>query len=75
MGILNKKTLRDIWRNKSQFITIFIMVFISVFAFSGIHAYMDGMTVSSAEYYDNNNLEDLWVFGDKGFKKEDLSKI
>ena len=41
--MLNKKILRDIWKNKSQFITIFLMVFLAVFAFAGVHAYMDGM--------------------------------
>ena len=34
--MLNKKILRDIWKNKSQFITIFLMVFLAVFAFAGI---------------------------------------
>ena len=43
MKVLNKKLVRDIWWNKSQFITIFIMVFLAVFAFAGVHAYMDGM--------------------------------
>ena len=46
MPVLNKKILRDIWKNKAQFITIFIMVFLAVFAFAGIHAYMDGMEIS-----------------------------
>ena len=73
--MLFKKMLRDLLHNKSQFITIFIMVFIAVFAFAGVHAYMDGMTESSKEYYENNNLEDLWVFGEEGFSKEDLEKI
>ena len=36
--MLNKKILRDIWKNKSQFITIFLMVFLAVFAFSWLPA-------------------------------------
>lgn len=41
--MLLKKCLREIKINKSQFINIFIMVFLGVFVFTGIHAYMDGM--------------------------------
>ena len=41
--MLRKKMMRDIRRNFSSFITIFIMTFLGVFVFSGIHAYMDGM--------------------------------
>ena len=59
--MLNKKILRDIWKNKSQFITIFLMVFLAVFAFTGIHAYMDGMRESSKIYYENQNLQDIWL--------------
>ena len=47
MKSLTKKVLRDMWKNKSQFITIFIMIFLAVFAFDGVHAYMDGMKESA----------------------------
>lgn len=50
------------------------MVFLGVFVFSGIHAYMDGMDISAKKYYESNNLQDLWVSG-YNFKKEDLQKI
>ena len=72
--MLNKKILRDIWKNKSQFITIFIMVFLAVFAFAGVHAYMDGMKESARLYYENQNLEDLWLAGEN-FTEEDLEDI
>ncbi len=74
MRRLNKKVWRDIWFNKSQFVNIFIMVFLGVFVFSGIHAYMDGMKFSSEKYYDENNLQDLWLAGEN-FTKEDLKNI
>ena len=74
MGILNKKILRDIWKNKAQFITIFIMVFLGVFAFAGVHAYMDGMKDSATVYYENQNLQDLWL-GSENFTDDDLEKI
>ena len=38
--MLRKKAFRDIKNNFSQFITIFLMVFLGVFVFAGVHAYM-----------------------------------
>ena len=72
--MLNKKILRDIWKNKSQFITIFLMVFLAVFAFAGVHAYMDGMKESSKIYYENQNLQDIWLTSEN-FKEEKLEEI
>lgn len=72
--MLKKKLLRDLNKNKSQFITIFLMVFLGVFVFSGIHAYMDGMKDSGNDYYEKNNLQDLWIVG-KNFTEEDLKTV
>ena len=74
MGTLNKKIFRDIWKNKSQFITIFLMVFLAVFAFAGVHAYMDGMRESSKIYYENQNLQDIWLTSEN-FKVDKLEEI
>lgn len=40
--MLRKKMFRDILKNKSQFITVFIMTAIGVMVYAGIEAYMDG---------------------------------
>ena len=72
--MLFRKCLRDIKQNKSQFLNIFIMVFLGVFVFAGIHSYMDGMRVSGENFYKNNNMADLWVTGEN-FSNEDLEKI
>ena len=71
---LNKKVLRDIRQNKMQFFNIFIMVFLGVFVFAGIHAYMDGMDVSASKYYESNNFEDLWLTGEN-FTTQDLEDV
>ncbi len=71
---LNKKVLRDIKQNKMQFFNIFIMVFLGVFVFAGIHAYMDGMDVSASKYYESNNFEDLWFTGEN-FTTQDLEDV
>ena len=72
--MLIKKCLRDIKLNKSQFLNIFIMVFLGVFVFAGIHSYMDGMRKSGETYYENNNLQDLWLTGEN-FSDDDLKEI
>ncbi len=74
MKKLSKKRLRDIRQNKMQFFNIFIMVFLGVFVFAGIHAYMDGMEKSADNYYKNNNFQDIWLSGEN-FSTEDLEKI
>jgi len=72
--MLFKKMIRDLAKNKSQFITIFIMIFLAIFAFAGVHAYMDGMKESAEVYYKNQNLEDLWVTSEN-ITQEKLNKI
>ena len=61
--MLKRKMFRDIRKNLSQFITIFLMIMIGVMAYSGIKAYMDGMQKTSDTFYSKNNLQDLNVLG------------
>ena len=72
--MLRKKMIRDILKNKSQFITIFLMITIGVMVYAGIEAYMDGMTTTANNFYTENNLQDLNIIG-KNFTKEDLENI
>jgi len=74
MKRLHIKMLRDIKRNLSQFITIFLMVMIGVMAYSGIESYMDGMKETADKFYSENNLQDLNVMG-SNLTKDDLEKI
>ena len=61
--MLKRKMLRDIRKNLSQFITIFLMVMIGIMAYSGIKAYMGGMQETADKFYSENNLYDLSVMG------------
>ena len=61
--MLKRKMFRDIRKNLSQFITIFLMIMIGIMAYSGIKAYMDGMTKTADKFYSENNLYDLNVMG------------
>ena len=71
--MLKRKMIRDIKQNFSQFITIFLMIMIGIMAYSGIEAYMDGMTKTADKFYYENNLQDLNAIG--LFTKNDLNTI
>lgn len=72
--MLKKKMIRDILQNKSQFLTIFLMIVIGVMVYAGINSYMDGMTNAANKYYLENNLQDLNVIGNT-FTSNDLDNI
>ena len=72
--MLRKKMLRDILQNKSQFLTIFLMVLIGVMVYVGIEAYMDGMISAGDKFYTEYNLQDLNVIGNS-FSEKDLEAI
>ena len=74
MSVLNKKRRRDILLSKSQFINIFIMIFLGIFVYAGVHAYMDGMKESGDNFYNNYNSADIWLNGEN-FSNEDLEEI
>ena len=71
--MLRRKMIRDIKQNLSQFITIFLMVFIGVMAYSGIESYMEGMKQTANNFYGEYNLQDLNVIG--ALSKDNLDTI
>lgn len=66
--------IRDILHNKSQFLTIFLMVLIGVMVYVGIESYMDGMIQTANTFYTENNLQDLNVLG-TNLTIDDLNKV
>lgn len=72
--MLKKKMIRDVLKNKSQFITILLMVMVGVMVYAGIESYMDGMTDTANRFYTKNNLPDVNVIG-TSFTKDDLNDI
>lgn len=72
--MLKHKMLRDILQNKSQFITIFLMILIGVMVYVGIESYMDGMTNAADKFYQENNVQDLNILGEN-FTSDDLDKV
>lgn len=72
--MLRRKMWRDISQNKSQFLTIFLMVLIGVMVYVGIEAYMAGMINAADNFYKKNNLQDLNVLS-TSFSKDDLKEV
>lgn len=72
--MLKRKVFRDIKISLSQFITIFLMVFLGVLVYSGIRSYMDGMIKTANNFYKEYNLQDLNIIS-SNFTKKDLKKI
>ena len=59
---LSKKMLRDIKINKTQFIAIFLMAFLGIFAYCGIYGEYYGLEQTSSQYYAQTNLADAWIY-------------
>ena len=57
--------LRDFKDHKAQFLSIFLMALIGVFAFTGISGEVVGMVDVSNSYYENTNLADGWIYGEE----------
>ena len=72
--MLNRKMFRDIKKNLSQFITIFLMVTIGIMVYETMLSYSGAMQKSGDKYYEEKNLFDLEAFGEN-FTKEDLIEI
>lgn len=72
--MLKRKLLRDLWQNRTQFISIFLMAFLGLFVFAGIDAESTGIGVSTAQYYEETDLADNWVMG-SSFSTDEVKKL
>lgn len=72
--MLRKKLFRDLWQNRTQFLSIFLMAFLGLFVFAGIDAESNGILLSTADYYEQTHLADNWVVG-AGFSTEEQKAI
>lgn len=67
------KMLRDVRKNFSQFLMIFLMVLLGTAACSGIDGYIRGMQSAVDRFYENGKLQDLNIRG--ALSEEDLKKV
>lgn len=61
MKVLNKKLLRDLWKNKGQFLSALIIVIIGVMFYSSLNSAYRNLEGASQKYYEENRFADLWV--------------
>lgn len=61
--MLFRKLWRDLIKNKTQFISIFLMSFLGLYIFVGLDAESIGMAVSIDNYFEETNLADLFISG------------
>ena len=54
--------LRDIKINKTQFIAIFLMAFLGIFAYCGIYGEYYGLEQTSNGFYAQTNMADGWIY-------------
>jgi putative ABC transport system permease protein len=71
---LNLKLRRDIFKNWTQFFSVFLMSFLSVLVFVGLQGAWGGLEKSLDTFTKGANLADSWVYS-TGFTKEDTEKI
>ncbi|WP_407413638.1 ABC transporter permease [Methanobrevibacter sp.] len=71
---LSKKMLRDIKINKTQFIAIFLMAFLGIFAYCGIYGEYYGLVQTSDDYYTQTNMADGWIYN-TDFDDSSVDKI
>lgn len=71
---LSKKMLRDMKINKMQFIAIFLMAFLGIFAYTGIYAEYYGLVQTSDEFYTDTNMADAWIYN-TDFDEASIDKI
>lgn len=72
--MLKRKMFRDIKKNLSQFITIFLMIMIGIMVYTTMLSYSGAMQKTGDAYYKKNNLFDVEVFSEN-FTKDDLNTI
>ncbi len=61
--MLKRKLWRDLWQNRTQFLSIFLMAFLGMMVFAGIDAESNGLGVSYTRYFEQTHTADYWVIG------------
>lgn len=74
MIFLNLKLRRDIFKNWTQFFSVFLMSFLSVLVFVGLQGAWGGLEKSLDNFTKESSLADSWVYS-TGFTEEDIDKI
>lgn len=72
---LIKEALRTIKRNKARFISIIAIVAVGISFYAGVSAAGPDMQQTAVDYYNNNNLMDIWMISSVGFNDSDVEEV
>lgn len=72
---LIKETLRSIAANKLRFLSIAVIVALGISFYVGINSASPAMSYEANEYFNRNNLMDVYVSSDIPFTDDDISEI
>lgn len=72
---LIKEAMRTIKRNKARFISIIAIVAVGISFYAGISAAGPDMQQTAVDYYNDNNLMDIWMISTVGFNDSDVEAI
>lgn len=72
--MLQKKIFRDIGENRWAFIAIVCICSLGIALFSGINLYVSTVENEVADYYEQANLADYWIYK-AGISESDLERV
>ena len=72
---LIKEALRSITANKLRFLSVAIIIALGMSFFVGINSASPAMNYEANEYFNRNNLMDVYVSSSIPFTNEDIEKI
>ena len=75
MQALHKDFLRELRKNKSRFLSVFLIVMLGSAFFSGIRSSKSDMLISADKYYKESALMDFRILSTLGITEEDLTAI
>lgn len=72
---LLKDTVREIWKTRSRFLSIFLIVFLGCGFFAGVKATCPDMKDTAQKYYEDYALADLFFKSTLGFSQDDVEVL
>lgn len=72
---LFRETLREIWRSRNRFLSIFAIVAIGSGFFAGVKSSCPDMRLTAEHYFADQQLADLHLLSTYGFNDEDLAAV
>lgn len=66
---------RDIWKTRTRFLSIFLMIFVSATMFAGIYAITPTMQKNVDDMLNRHNIYDIALIKNDGWKSEEIDQI